>query len=134
VKGRYAKNVLIAGFTNLSTVVECLKELGSDFIIICSGQDNRFCMEDVVCAGKVINTLAEKTDVEIVTDDAGFAAMTLDNSLGKNILKMLKNSQHGRYLTEIGFGEDVKACAGIDTSPLLPLLSTNIIRAAKGKQ
>ena len=132
VKGRYAKNVLVAGFVNISKVVEYLHELKEDLVIICSGKENRFCLEDAVCAGRILNQLQENVDTEIVTDDAGAAAMALDKNTAKNILKLLRNSEHGQYLTEIGFAEDIKICAGIDTMPILPTLNNNIIRVAKG--
>jgi 2-phosphosulfolactate phosphatase len=131
VKGRYAKKLAVAGFVNLSAVVSFLQELEGDFIIICSGKENRFCIEDVVCAGRLLNTLADRATVEVVTHDAGEAAIALDKNVGKNVLKMLKSSEHGQYLTAIGFGEDLKACAAVDSMPILPLLTSNIIRAAK---
>jgi phosphosulfolactate phosphohydrolase-like enzyme len=55
----------------------------------------------------------------------------LDKSAGKNLLRLLKNSEHGQYLTSIGFGEDLKACAELDSIPVLPVLSGNILRPAK---
>jgi len=130
-KGRYSKNLVVAGFVNLSSVVAFLQELNGDFVIICSGKEHRFCIEDTVCAGRILNILREKGNLDLITDDAGEAAITLDKNVGKNILKMLKNSAHGRYLTEIGFGEDLKACAATDSMPILPTLSNNILRAAR---
>jgi 2-phosphosulfolactate phosphatase len=131
VKGRHAKNLVVAGFVNLSTVVKFLKELKSDFSIICAGKENNFCIEDAVCAGRIINTLSEEAEEELVCNDTGIAAMYLDKAVGKSLLKMLKNSEHGQYLSEIGFAADVKACAALDEMPVLPLLSGNVLRSAK---
>ncbi len=128
VRGRHAKTLIVAGFVNLSAVVDHLCELQSDFTVVCAGKENTFCIEDAVCAGRIINTLSKETKLEIIPDDAGLAAATLDKLLGKNILKLLKSSEHGRYLTEIGFGEDLKICAGIDSIGVLPLLAGNVIR------
>jgi 2-phosphosulfolactate phosphatase len=132
VKGRYAKNLVVAAFANISTVVSFLHEMNNDFVIICSGKESRFCIEDAVCAGRILNMLAEKGNPGLLAaDDAGEAAMVLDKNVGKNILKMLKNSEHGMYLTKIGFSEDLKACGATDSMPILPVLSNNIIRAVK---
>lgn len=131
VKGRYAKNLVVAGFVNLSSVVAFLEELDSDVVIICSGKENRFCLEDTVCAGRLINLLSDRKAGRVVTHDAGEAATILDKTVGKHILKMLKNSEHGRYLTNIGFADDLKACAATDSMPILPLLSNNLIRDSK---
>ncbi|HTK81305.1 MAG TPA: 2-phosphosulfolactate phosphatase [Bacteroidota bacterium] len=130
VKGRYAKNLAVAGFANLSTVVSFLHEMNSDFIIICSGKENRFCIEDAVCAGRILNALTEKHNSDLATDDTAEAAMVLDKNVGRNILKMLRSSGHGTYLSQIGFADDLKACAATDTMAILPLLSNNIIRAS----
>jgi 2-phosphosulfolactate phosphatase len=131
VKGRYAKNLVVAAFVNLGTVVEFLKHLSSDFTMICSGQDNHFCLEDAVCAGRIINVLSEQLDVQLIADDAGMAAGILDKSVGKGILKMLKSSWHGKFLAEIGFEEDLKVCSQVDSVPVLPMLSGNVIRLAR---
>jgi 2-phosphosulfolactate phosphatase len=131
VKGRHAKNLIVGSFVNLSAVVEFLHELGEDFLIICAGKENDFCMEDAVCAGRIINKLEKAGDVTLLPDDAARAAVGLDTAFGKNILKMLKTSEHGAYLTEVGFANDLKVCSEIDSIDVLPVLSGNVIRARK---
>ena len=131
VKGKHARRLAVASFVNLSTVVSFFHELQSDVTIICAGKDNRFCIEDAVCAGKIINEFERTSKVELVPDDGGIAAAALDRAFGKNILKMLKASDHGRYLAEIGFQEDLKVCAEVDFLAILPTLSGNVIRTAK---
>ncbi len=131
VKGRYAKNLLIAGFVNLTSVVDMLVRLESDFTLICAGQDNKFCIEDAVCAGKIIAAFEHATKMEVLPDDSALAAMALEKSVGKAVLKMLRQSAHGKFLTEIGLGDDLKTCAAVDSIPVLPLLSGNVIRASK---
>ena len=131
VKGRYAKHQLIAAFVNLTSVVDALVKLGSDMTLICAGQDNKFCIEDAVCAGKIIAAYEKASGAQVLPDDSALAAMALEKAWGKNILKMLRQSAHGRFLTEIGFEEDLKICAAVDAIPVLPLLSGNVIRASK---
>ena len=131
VKGRHAKNLVVAGFVNLSTVVSFLKELASDFMIICAGKENNFCIEDAVCAGKIINKLKKEMGADFLQNDAAIAASTLDTAFGKSIFKLLKSSEHGKYLTEIGFANDLKSCAGLDSIPILPVLSGNVLRLRK---
>jgi 2-phosphosulfolactate phosphatase len=131
VKGRYAKNQLVAAFVNLTSVVNYLVALESDFLLICAGQDNRFCLEDAVCAGKIIAAYERATGAEVAPDDSALAAIALEKTYGKSILKLLKQSAHGRYLTDIGFADDLKTCAEVDTIPVLPLLAGNVIRASK---
>ncbi len=130
-KGRHARNNVIASFVNLSMVVGFLKDLGSDFTIICAGNENSFCIEDSVCAGKIINSLSRELDGTLSLDDAGKAAAALDKTFGKDIPKMLESCQHGAYLTGIGFGDDLAICGDVDSYGVLPLLSGNIIRSQR---
>jgi phosphosulfolactate phosphohydrolase-like enzyme len=55
----------------------------------------------------------------------------LDKALGKSVLKILKNSDHGKYLTEIGYAQDLKVCCDTDSINVLPVLSGNVIRLQK---
>ena len=133
VKGRHAKNLVVASFVNLGPVVNFLQALHEDFVIICAGKENSFCIEDAVCAGRIINELNERIDDEVISDDAAAAASMLDKSVGRSILKVLRSSEHGRYLAGIGFAEDIKVCAAVDSMPILPSLAGNVIRAVKEK-
>ncbi|MDI6765604.1 MAG: 2-phosphosulfolactate phosphatase [Bacteroidota bacterium] len=131
VKGKHAKNLIVAGFINLSKVVEFLKTLKDNFTIICAGNENNFCLEDAVCAGRIINTLETVIEDELLLDDGGITCAALDKHFGKSILKMLKTSDHGRYISEIGFSEDLKVCASIDSINVLPMLAGNVLRLQK---
>jgi phosphosulfolactate phosphohydrolase-like enzyme len=44
---------------------------------------------------------------------------------------MLKTSEHGKYLIEIGFAEDLKICAHVDSVPVLPILTGTVIKLKK---
>jgi len=131
VKGKHARHLVVAGFVNMHAVIQFIEELDSDFMIICAGKENHFCLEDAVCAGRIINELEKTKKTGLVLDDAAIAASTIDKTFGKNILKMLKSAEHGKYLTSIGFGDDLKVCAEIDSMDALPTLVGNILRSGK---
>ncbi|HUL43557.1 MAG TPA: 2-phosphosulfolactate phosphatase [Bacteroidota bacterium] len=131
VKGRHAKHLVVAAFVNISAVTRFLTELKSDFMIICAGKEGHFCIEDAVCAGRIINKLGKGGSTEYVLDDGAVAAAALDKTFGKSIVRMLKSSEHGKYLASIGFGEDIPVCAQVDSMETLPTLSGNVIRIWK---
>jgi len=131
VRGKHAKHLIVAAFVNISAVVRFLNELGSDFMIICAGKENHFCIEDAVCAGRIINKLGRSGSTEFILDDGAVAAAALDKSFGKSIVRMLKSSEHGKYLASIGFGSDLAVCAQVDAMETLPMLSGNVIRTWK---
>ncbi len=127
VKSRYAREMVVCGFINISPVASFLADPERDVTIVCSGRSGSFSMEDAVCAGMLLHMLAER--IESVTyGDAGSAALALYKSFGKNVQKMINNSDHGMYLKQIGFGDDLKVCADVDAIPVLPHLSGNVIR------
>jgi len=138
VKAKYAMNCVIACFVNLSEVVNCVKLLVDDVILICSGKLNDFCLEDVICAGVIIeqvNKLQTK-DSKYIIGDSEFAAMELAKSFvlekgkpsAKKILKMLRNTEHGKYLTSLGLDKDLSVCSKVDSYPFLPLFKDGIIK------
>lgn len=131
VKAKYAKRMAVAGFVNISAAVDYIRQAGEDFSIVCAGKQLLFCIEDAVCAGMLLKMLLEQSAVTVDVNDAGGAAQILYRTNGKNLLKMAKSSDHGKYLVEIGFESDLKTCVSVDSIPVLPLLIGNVIKLKK---
>ncbi|MDH3252639.1 MAG: 2-phosphosulfolactate phosphatase [Ignavibacteria bacterium] len=127
-RARFARALVVCGFVNISTVAAFLRTQGRDFVILCSGRNGMFSLEDTVCAGMLLRRMMDNHDVEIELSDGALAAVHLHKSLGKNIMKLLRASEHGRYLIQIGFEDDLSLCAGVDTVPVLPRLVGGVIR------
>lgn len=130
-KSRFAQNLSVGSFVNISKVIEFIKEIRQDFLLICAGRANafsNFSLEDTVCAGMIVHALSAEKALTMELTDASHAAQALFKTYGKSLLKMMKNTDHGRYLVEIGFLEDVKIAAAVDTYPILPVLSGNVIK------
>ena len=130
VKARYSQNLVVGAFVNLSKVVGFLKTLGEDFVVMCAGKQNEFCLEDAVCSGMILTRLQQSIR-NLVIGDAGRASIVLFKAFGKNILRMLQESEHGKFLTDIGFGNDLSICASVDSVPVLPIMSGNVIKLVK---
>ncbi len=132
VKARYAKEMLVCGFVNMSCVEKFVGEPRRDFVILCSGSGGKFSLEDAVCAGMLIQkTIDEHGKSKIVCGDAGSTSLALYKQHGKSLYKMLTKSEHGEYLAEIGFGDDLHMCAEVDSVPVIPLLRSNVIKLNK---
>jgi 2-phosphosulfolactate phosphatase len=130
-KSRFAQNLAIGSFVNISTVVEFIKEIQSDFLIICAGKANtvsNFSLEDTVCAGMIVQKLSADKGINLELTDSSLASQVLYKTYGKLLLKLMKNTEHGKYLLEIGFLEDIKVATAIDSYPVLPVLSGNVIK------
>jgi len=137
VRCRHAKNLIVGTFVNLGAVVEFLASLREDVILVCAGRPlavGGFSLEDTVCAGMMIAELELHERLELELSDPSAAARSLYRTHGRSIGKMLKGSEHGRYLKEIGFAADLNLCAGIDTVPVLPMWQETGVRLGKGQQ
>ena len=133
-KSRYARTLAIGSFINLTATADFIRNENKDFLFICAGRAStigNFSLEDVVCAGMMIQNLLKTESLEVELSDSAKAAHALSKSFGRSILKMLRTSEHGKYLIEIGFAEDLKICAQVDSVPVLPILTGTVIRLKK---
>ena len=130
VKAKYSTNLFLCSFNNLNVVAKHLKKLNEDVIILCSGNNNFFNLEDSVCAGMLINEMSAGNKKTELTDSST-SAMTLFKAFGKNIFKMLTETDHGRLLINNGFEADLKACAELDSTDVIPFYAGNILKVLK---
>jgi 2-phosphosulfolactate phosphatase len=131
VRSRFARHTLVCSFVNIGAVAAFLKQNGSEIEILCAGNGGRFAIEDAVCAGFLVNLLEDDSPESVSLCDASQAASALYKTHSRNLLRMLRQSEGGKILESLGYAEDVKYCAGIDTLPVLPLLCGNMLRLWK---
>ncbi len=117
---RKAAEVFIGAFLNISALSRRLGEGERDVIIACAGEKDLFCLEDTVCGGAIIDRL-EKGGVPISKDDAAVAAKLLYEYYEGDIYGMLAGCAWGQYLEGVGLGKDVRICAQVDVSRLVPV-------------
>ncbi len=112
---------LVASFLNLGAVARsCLKQ-GRDVVFIPSGREGEFSLEDTVCAGGVVDNILKQLPDRVHRTDAALASEILYDHFRGNLLEMFRSSVHGRYLMEIGLGEDLNYCAQIDVTGAVPI-------------
>jgi 2-phosphosulfolactate phosphatase len=118
-----ARDVVIASYVNFSAVLSMLRTAlrgGADVAILCAGHERHFALEDTACAGLFVRHLIEKqTTAEI--NDAAQAAMLIDKKFGSGLKRLFRTSSHGSALAEAGFGDDLVACAKVDSYPVIPV-------------
>lgn len=128
-----AKEILVAAAVNFSVVVQRARaalEAGSDLIVLCSGQDRRFAIEDAFTAGRLLKVLLPEGGLKVVsTNDGGLASLEIARHFGEKWLKALKASSHGCELVELGFALDLRMCGTQDTHPVLPIYADRRIVA-----
>lgn len=135
LKAKYAKTCVLASFLNIDRVVDFIKNLNEDFVIICSGKLNNFCIEDTVCAGMILKKL-KKNKIDLAINDPEVTSEVLAKHYLKDassaqddaILKMLNETEHGKYLISIGFEEDLKLCSKLNSYSALPMYQNGLIK------
>lgn len=131
VKAKFAENLFICSYSNLSTIRDHILRVGKDFVILCAGKSNGFSFEDFICAGRLIREIAAVRE-DLIISDTSRAAVSLNKSFGKNVLNMLKGTEHGRLLLENGFEDDLKFTAKVDSSTVIPYFSVNVLKSLPG--
>jgi len=120
IAARGGAEVFIGAFLNLSALSHRLMGAGRDIIIACAGEKGFFCLEDTVCGGAIVDRL-EKAGVPTSKSDSAMAAKVLYEYFEDDIYRMLLESEWGQYLESVGLGKDIRICAQVDSSRLVPV-------------
>jgi 2-phosphosulfolactate phosphatase len=118
-----ARDVVIASYVNYTAVLTMLRTAlrgGTDIAIVCAGRDRQFALEDAGCAGRYVNNVSKRM-ASITLNDAAQACALIDRKYGDQVLRLFEASEHGRALRDAGFGDDLAACAAVDSYPVIPL-------------
>jgi len=121
----------LLSYVNLSAVTDEVMKAGQDLTIVCAGRAGRFSLEDAACAGALVARLSNMV-IGLELNDAAELTREYDRSHGQDVEGMLRRSEHGRYLIELGFEEDLPVCAKIDSVPVVPHLKEKRIAAPSG--
>jgi len=124
--------VLIGAFLNASKIankaLNLAKENKSGITILLASSARDLYLEDFICAGLLsykFNILNAKFD------DTAIASMLSWEKAKENLKEVIKNSQHGKYLRDIGYAKDVDFCSNIDIYPIIPYLVNGNIKVFK---
>jgi 2-phosphosulfolactate phosphatase len=126
-----ARQIVLACFLNASAVLDMLAAADDrDVMLLCAGQDGRFSIEDALCAGLFASELARLTGASL-SDSARAASAIYEHRRG-SIEDALIESEHGAYLAEIGFADDVRYCARQSVLEVVPkVYDRRVIRKAR---
>jgi 2-phosphosulfolactate phosphatase len=120
-----AAEVYIGSFLNIQFLTDHLLGSSQDLILICSGRDQNVSLEDLACAGMMIHLLQDGAQ-NILTDAAELAQYVWEKA-GPSLEDFVKQTQHGRYLKEIGMAEDIGRCLTVNKYPIIPKYSNGKI-------
>jgi len=122
IKAGSSKLIITAGLVNISRVARKVAESDQDVAIICAGEEGDFSIEDTLCGGMLIDRLLTGENLEMKLNDAASLALLLYRSNKDRLRETIANGEHGRYLSEIGFGSDLAIATDPDSIDVLPIL------------
>lgn len=128
-----ANQVLVGAFVNMSALCEHLihqannTEAPLQIQVACSGVRGTFSLEDTVCAGMIVKTLA-RMGGSLNTTPAAIAAEIIYEHYQDDLLQMLHLSDGGRRIVNIGLKADLEACAEVDKYTVIPIYRQGTIR------
>lgn len=118
-----AAEVLIGAFLNMNKVTSYLKQVTREIVLFCAGKERTPALEDLLCAGMIVDHLvfaAKKEPVMELTDTAKIAMFTSRQmTAGPGPVVALAQTEHGRYLSSLGFAGDLRYCGQVDLLSLL---------------
>ena len=117
-----AQALIAAAFPNASAAARWLKRTGLDVLIVCAGKHGRFCLEDAVGGGMLIDRLLNISDRSVELSDAARAAHQLFAADRNDLLTMLQGCEWGRTIIQKGFGADLEICAQVDLTDVVPVM------------
>ncbi|NLY88537.1 MAG: 2-phosphosulfolactate phosphatase [Firmicutes bacterium] len=120
-----AAEILVGAFLNVSRVSSYLKKTDREIFLFCAGKEGRMGLEDLLCAGMIIDNLAFAVKDESVelTDPArtGMFAYRQIAGMGQMVVA-LTQTDHGRYLSSLGLSGDLRYCGQVDLLSVLARL------------
>jgi len=113
--------VVIGALTNLDALNKWLIEQNKNVLCLCSGWQNKFNLEDPICAGAISEALVDTGNYHSV-EDSSIAAKYLYKSAKDNYMGFLKSSSHRRRLINLNLNDDIKYCLTPNQTNVIPVL------------
>lgn len=113
---------LVGAFANITALAERLRTDGRDTVLLCSGWQGDFCIEDTLLAGALLERLS---DVAVPHGDAAQMALALWQTAKDDVYGYCcSHCTHVGRLEGFGAGQDVAFAFRQDTCPLVPEMKT----------
>lgn len=128
--------VLVGAATNFSAVVERAKEFlekRRELIVLCSGREKRFALEDAYAAGRFIQALVPAPlRRSHALNDAAIAALQLVRRYGDRWKRAFQASTAAKDLRRLGFRDDVLAASAVDAYDIVPRYADRLVSVSDG--
>ena len=112
-----AEDIYVAAFLNAGSTARFLKDT-EEVVLVCSGSNGGFTMEDTLCAGLMAELLTSVAKDPILSDTA-LAARKLYGTVSDDIHRLAGEGRHYQLLRNKGFAEDLNYCFMVDQNQIV---------------
>ena len=112
--------VLVGSLLNLDAVIAYLIENPENVLLLASGWQGKFNLEDSICAGAITEALLQSNKY-MSDEDSTIASMFLFKEARNNYFGFLKASSHRRRLRNLNLNEDIKYCLTPNQTDIIPV-------------
>lgn len=123
---RKADRILIGCFLNVQSVIDEILKTGEAITLVCSGWKERLSLEDMLCAGLMIDRLL-LTGQGVLLEDESNITHAVYKQNAQNLAMAVLNSSHARRLKTIAPEKDFEYCAQIDVFSITPYVQDGMI-------
>lgn len=113
-----AKRVFVGSMLNGKAAAKKLIELGEDVIIVNSGTNGQFSMDDFICAGYIINEMIKMNSKLYLSDISKTANYIYENNIG--IESFIKDARHYGVMKNLGLMKDIEYCMKKNITNIVP--------------
>jgi 2-phosphosulfolactate phosphatase len=123
-----AQRMAMGAFVNARAIADWVCAETIPCVLVCSGKLGQFSGEDAACCGHLVSILSERGFHP--GNDAARCALDMNHRAGGDWLSMLKQTDHGRYLMELGFERDLVTASTLNAESLVPVWRNNRLTAS----
>lgn len=122
---RAAEAIGVAALVNVTAASAWAAAGGRDVAIVCAGSRGARSLEDLTCAGLLVDRIVAAVPRAVLTDAAREALDTGRRYVG-DVGRLRRDAPWARRLIAAGRAADVDACLRLDTTTLVPRYVPNV--------
>ena len=118
--------IIIGALVNLETITNWLIKQNKNVLCLCSGWQDKFNLEDSICAGAIAEILISSGKF-YSEEDSTICVKQLYKEAKRNPFTFLKASSHRRRLKKLNLNKDIKYCLTPNQLNVIPILKNNVL-------
>ncbi len=117
-----SEQLIIASFLNLTSIANYLINEQKDVLILCSGWEGNYCIEDSLFAGALIEKLLI-SKLFAINGDSAIISSDVWKIAKEDIYQYIKRIHQYNRLAKLGMEDIIKYCFTVDITMVIPLYS-----------